>query len=112
MTECRCYNIHGWATDGGKGLHDNENGCGALTGWDWEAATDTKYAQVHFYLSFFMAPGCVERAIFSAGGPKISVGGDAGADAVEDLGDGQPLASTRRDYFYALGIGLSLLGDI
>lgn len=27
------YNIFGWATDdGGKGLHDNENGCGALTG--------------------------------------------------------------------------------
>lgn len=27
------YNIFGWGTDdGGKGLHDNENGCGGLTG--------------------------------------------------------------------------------
>ncbi|KAK9424269.1 hypothetical protein SUNI508_03757 [Seiridium unicorne] len=34
------YNIENWATDGGKGLHDNENGCGALSGWSWEEAHD------------------------------------------------------------------------
>ncbi|KAH8421671.1 Glycoside hydrolase [Colletotrichum scovillei] len=65
------YNIEGWVTDGGKKLKEEEGGCGAMTGWNWEEATSTRGAQVHFYLPFFMADGCVERAIVSAGGPKI-----------------------------------------
>lgn len=28
------YKIAYWATDGGKKLHNEENGCGAITGWD------------------------------------------------------------------------------
>lgn len=66
------YNIEGWAEgDHGQGLHDNENGCGALTGWDWHEPTGDKRAFVFFVLPFWMADGCVERAIASAGGPKI-----------------------------------------
>lgn len=66
------YNIQGWVTDGGKSLKEEESGCGALTFWTWEDATGTKGAQVHFYLPFFIKSGCVERAIVSAGGPKIA----------------------------------------
>lgn len=65
-------NIINWATDGGKGLHDNENGCGGVTGWDWHDATDETYAKVWFSTSFFISDGCIERAIASAGGPDIS----------------------------------------
>lgn len=56
-------------------MHNNENGCGALTGWEWHDATDTKGAFVYFNLPFWMKAGCVERAIASAGGPKIQCQG-------------------------------------
>ncbi|KAL2046380.1 hypothetical protein N7G274_001827 [Stereocaulon virgatum] len=64
------YNINGWSTDGGDGLHHQENGCGALTGWSW--ASKSSGGQAYFNLDFFIKSGCVERAIASAGGPKIS----------------------------------------
>lgn len=54
-------------------MHDNENGCGALTGWSW---SDTNSGgQAYFNLPFFIKSGCVERAIASAGGPKVSCSG-------------------------------------
>ncbi|KAF1971118.1 class V chitinase Chi100 [Bimuria novae-zelandiae CBS 107.79] len=53
-------------------LHREENGCGALTGWDWHNADSSNAAYVYFNLPFFIKAGCVERAIVSAGGPKIS----------------------------------------
>ncbi|POS71414.1 alpha-1,3-glucanase [Diaporthe helianthi] len=66
------YNIFGWGTDdGGKGLHDNENGCGGLTGWTWNDPKGTYGAKAWFNLPFFFKAGCVERAIVSAGGPKL-----------------------------------------
>lgn len=67
------YNIRDWDSDDVEGdLHDEENGCGALTGWDWSDENDDHWARVWFNLPFFMKEGCVERAIVSAGGPKIS----------------------------------------
>ena len=69
------YNIEHWVTDGGASLHHQEDGCGALTFWNWEDATDTSYALVHFNLPTIIKAGCVERAIVSAGGPKISCKG-------------------------------------
>lgn len=66
------YNIEDWVTDGGASLEKQEDGCGALTSWNWVAATDTSYALVHFNLPTIIKAGCVERAIVSAGGPKIS----------------------------------------
>jgi chitinase len=66
------YYISGWDTDDLEGhLHDEENGCGALTGWDWDYA-HAKDPSVAFNLPLFIKDGCVERAIVSAGGPKIS----------------------------------------
>lgn len=53
-------------------LHREENGCGALTGWDWHNADSSIAAFVFFNLPFLIKAGCVERAIVSAGGPKIS----------------------------------------
>ncbi|KAK7414094.1 hypothetical protein QQX98_007037 [Neonectria punicea] len=82
------YNIEGWAMDGGDSLHDEERGCGALTGWDWNNATSDTAAYVYFNLPFFMKLGCVERAIVSAGGPSISCDGQGlkkrEADDAED----------------------------
>lgn len=69
------YNIDGWVTDGGKKLREEEDGCATLTGWDWHPADDDSYAYVFFNLDFFIKAGCVERAIVSAGGPKISCKG-------------------------------------
>ncbi|KAI0122362.1 class 5 chitinase 1 [Daldinia grandis] len=69
------YNIAYWATDGGSKLHHEENGCGALTGWDWHSASPKGYPLVYFYLPFFIKAGCVERAIVSAGGPKLQCKG-------------------------------------
>ncbi|KAF4256147.1 hypothetical protein KXV81_002468 [Aspergillus fumigatus] len=69
------YNIDGWVSDGGDSLHDEEGGCGALTGWEWHEESSDHYAYVYFNLPFFMKAGCVERAIVSAGGPKISCQG-------------------------------------
>lgn len=63
------YGINDWAGgDGGK-LEDQEDGCGALTGWEWhdDCYSDTQMAW--FNLPFLIADGCVERAIASAGGP-------------------------------------------
>lgn len=58
-------NINGWAGDGGQKLHDQENGCGALTFWSWDDA-----GIASFSLPFFIKSGCVEEAIASAGGPS------------------------------------------
>lgn len=69
------YNIYGWAEDGGEKLHEEEDGYATLTGWDWNEATEDEYAYVYFNTDFFMKEGCVERAILSAGGPKISCEG-------------------------------------
>jgi hypothetical protein len=69
------YNIDGWISDGGDSLNDEEGGCGAMTGWDFHEETSDNYAYVYFNLPFFMKEGCVERAIVSAGGPKISCKG-------------------------------------
>jgi chitinase len=69
------YNIREWSTDGGSSLKKQEGGCGAMTGWDWNEPTSTSHAFVYFNLPFFMKAGCVERAIVSAGGPKISCKG-------------------------------------
>lgn len=70
------YNIHDWDSDDVEGdLRDEEEGCGALMGWDWSDEDDDHWAKVWFNLPFFMKEGCVERAIVSAGGPKISCEG-------------------------------------
>ncbi|KAI1108458.1 class 5 chitinase 1 [Nemania sp. NC0429] len=69
------YNIAYWATDGGSKLHHEEKGCGALTGWKWESASPEHYPQVWFNLPLFIKAGCVERAIVSAGGPKLQCDG-------------------------------------
>ena len=70
------YCINGWAGDGGDKLHDEEDGCGILSGWDFHAGEkselqrrqrDTQSAV--FGLLFFKG-GCVERAVHSAGGPE------------------------------------------
>ncbi|KAI1464711.1 class V chitinase Chi100 [Daldinia caldariorum] len=66
------YNIRDWAADHGSSLHDEESGCGGLTGWDWHDTTATTWAYAYFNLPFFIKDGCVERAIVSAGGPKLS----------------------------------------
>lgn len=66
------YNIYGWSTDDGDALHKQEKGCGALTGWEWDAATDTEYAKAYFNLPLTIKAGCIERAIVSAGGPELS----------------------------------------
>lgn len=65
------YNIGGWGTDGGNRLRSEEQGCGALTGWDWRERSSTRFAGAYFNLPFFISEGCVERAIVSAGGPKL-----------------------------------------
>ncbi|KAI0875547.1 class V chitinase Chi100 [Hypoxylon argillaceum] len=70
--EIEIYNINHWSTDGGAGLKKQEDGCGAVTGWDYVDETDTEYAHVWFYIDFFIKAGCIERAIVSAGGPKLS----------------------------------------
>lgn len=46
-----------------------------MTGWQWTAAQGTSFEKVYFNLPFFIKSGCVERAIVSAGGPKISCKG-------------------------------------
>ena len=66
------YNIDGWSTDGGGKLKKEEKGCGALTGWHWNERTDKAFASAYFNLPFIIKSGCVERAIVSAGGPKLS----------------------------------------
>ncbi|KAJ3469378.1 hypothetical protein MRS44_003443 [Fusarium solani] len=65
------YDIKGWSNDGGKSLRKEEGGCGALTGWDYHGPTDTKDGFANFNLPTTLKAGCVERAIVSAGGPKV-----------------------------------------
>ncbi|KAI1131231.1 class V chitinase Chi100 [Nemania abortiva] len=79
------YNIENWVTDGGSSLHHEESGCGALTGWDFHAEDSEYYAYVFFNLPFFIKDGCVERAIVSAGGPKISCKGASAFDSKRDV---------------------------
>jgi chitinase len=62
-------------TDGGDSLHTQEDGCGALTFWTWTDATSADGAIADFDLPTIIKAGCVERAIVSAGGPKISCQG-------------------------------------
>lgn len=66
------YNIAGWNTnDVQSSLRQQEKGCGALTAWDWDYANAEDFS-VSFNLPILIKGGCVERAVFSAGGPKIS----------------------------------------
>ena len=65
----------GWVTDHGDKLHNEESGCGALTGWEWTDNQGNGEFKAKFNLPFFMKEGCVERAIASAAGPKISCHG-------------------------------------
>ncbi|KAM3082460.1 hypothetical protein ACMFMF_002122 [Clarireedia jacksonii] len=65
--------IGGWAgQDSGAALKKQEGGCGALTEWKWHAAANGNDAYAYFNLPLLLTAGCVERAIFSAGGPKLS----------------------------------------
>lgn len=66
------YNIANWSTDGGSKLKKKEKGCGALTGWNWKERRSSSFAYAYFNLAFIMKYGCVERAIVSAGEPKLS----------------------------------------
>ncbi|OKL59810.1 hypothetical protein UA08_04985 [Talaromyces atroroseus] len=91
------FGISGWVTDGGSSLHHQEDGCGALTGWSWTAATSTTDAYVYFNLPFFIKAGCVERAIVSAGGPKISCQGQGLAKRRESLNVGVPPSFTEEE---------------
>ena len=86
------FNIEDWATDDGDELHTQEDGCGAVTGWDWTDATSTKDAYVYFNIDFFIKAGCIERAIVSAGGPKLSCQGQGGVVKLKDRSedDGGP----------------------
>jgi hypothetical protein len=66
-------NINNWAeNDSGAALKKQESGCGAITDWSWHDAANGKGAHVIFNLPLFLTAGCVERAIVSAGGPKVS----------------------------------------
>lgn len=66
------YNIRNWAErDDGAELKKQEQGCGALTFWEWTDETEDKGASVWFDLPYFIKSGCVERAIKSAGGPDV-----------------------------------------
>ena len=68
------YNIQGWSNDGGDALEQQEDGCGALTGWSYDHTNSGGDAT--FNLPFFIADGCVERAVASAGGPELSCVGE------------------------------------
>lgn len=66
------YNIRGWSIDDhGERFYDEEGGCSAITDWIW-ADPNNEDARADFNLPFFIKSGCVECAIASAGGPKIS----------------------------------------
>ncbi|KAJ5020020.1 Killer toxin subunits alpha/beta [Colletotrichum sp. SAR 10_99] len=116
------YNIDGWSTDGGSRLKSEEKGCGALTGWDWRERTSSKYAGAYFNLPFFMKDGCVERAIVSAGGPKLScefTGYDIGVaflpakkrSTPEKMADDLPELRRRQIIFVILGYFLPSVID-
>ncbi|KAI0419879.1 class V chitinase Chi100 [Xylaria grammica] len=63
--------IKHWSTDGGSSLHKEEKGCGAIADWVYKEDSD-KGDYVFFTLPYLIKDGCVERAIKSAGGPKLS----------------------------------------
>ncbi|TEY86654.1 hypothetical protein BOTCAL_0004g00080 [Botryotinia calthae] len=67
--------IEYWSTDGGAALKKQEDGCGDVTGWSYTDATSSETAYASWNIDFFIKDGCVERAIVSAGGPKISCTG-------------------------------------
>ncbi len=83
--EFEIYNIDGWVSDRGGSLKDQEEGCGALTGWEWSDADSDTPAYAKFNLPLWMKSGCVERAIASAGGPKISCQNGGGGHAGNQL---------------------------
>lgn len=64
------YNINNWAGNNGDNLHNQEKGCGALTGWSWSTGDAGNDQHAYFNLPFFIKDGCVERSIASAGGPS------------------------------------------
>jgi chitinase len=78
------YNIAGWMSDKGEALKKQESGCGGLSGWT-ESAPNREYI---FDLTYFIKAGCVERAIVSAGGPKIECQyqGTVDSDVVREPG--------------------------
>ncbi|KAG8358486.1 hypothetical protein FVEN_g3797 [Fusarium venenatum] len=64
--------ILNWADDGGAKLKKEESGCGGITYWEWQSGDNSNLGHMaSFHLPLFMKSGCVERAIVSAGGPKI-----------------------------------------
>ncbi|PVH73823.1 hypothetical protein DL98DRAFT_659204 [Cadophora sp. DSE1049] len=65
----RIFSIDTWGGNG-KSLHHKEKGCGLLTAWHYESQSDGTY-EATFNLPTWFKAGCVERAIVSAGGPKI-----------------------------------------
>ncbi len=69
------YGINGWAGGDGSKLWDQEDGCGILSGGEWDTNQSSEFEgqlretqTAYFGLSFFKG-GCVERAVHSAGGP-------------------------------------------
>ncbi|KAM0490029.1 hypothetical protein ACHAP8_011999 [Fusarium lateritium] len=65
--------IFNLADDGGAKLKKEETGCGAITDWDWQSGDNSNLGHMVFFnLPLFIKSGCVERAIVSAGGPKIN----------------------------------------
>lgn len=63
--------VGSWVLDDeGEGLKHALKGCGAVTGWEWFKRDDgTREGRLN--LPLFIKEGCVERAIASAGGPKL-----------------------------------------
>ncbi|KAK8057967.1 glycoside hydrolase [Apiospora saccharicola] len=62
--------LDGWGDE--SKLRKEEGGCGAMAVWEWHKPTVAlPFPNVIFSLPFLMKSGCVERAIVSAGGPKI-----------------------------------------
>lgn len=88
-------------SDRGGSLKDEEEGCGALTAWEWNNANSDTPAYATFNLPLVFKSGCVERAIVSAGGPKIPCqknGGDHEENQLIQLG--LPDQLTEFDSFY------------
>lgn len=94
-------------SDRGGSLKDEEEGCGALTAWEWNDADSDTPAYATFNLPLVFKSGCIERAIVSAGGPKISCqknGGDHKENQLNELNQliqlGLPDQLTEFDSFY------------
>ena len=94
------YNINGWAGNDGDSLHHQEDGCGDLTGWEWNTGDSGSGQHAYFNLPFFIKDGCVERAIASAGGPSgLSCSGQSSKKQRSvELGYGQEGAKWRRRF--------------